>query len=170
MLVVVHKSPSTRQSQPMGFSGRLEAISAPTSGKTRKRACPSKLPVVRYASKLWGTSVEWASTHSAPLPTNMTTERAASDHASQAAVGRLIPPIPLPCSLAPVVPMPPHPPPHGAVGRLLPPIPLPCSLAPVVTMPLYRKTVCQALRQSLRGRTFSHSFCRRGSGVRSDAR
>src|SRR5829696_6142215 len=122
MSVVVHKSPSTRQSQPMGFSGRLEAISAPTSGKTRKRACPSRLPVVRSVSRLRATWVEWASIHSATLPTNMTTERAASDHASQEVPRELI--LPTPCS---------------------------CSLVPDVTTPLYSTIVSQALRQPLRG-------------------
>src|SRR5829696_4444120 len=121
MSVVVHKSPSTRHSQPMGFSGRLEAISAPTSGKTRKRACPSRPPVVRSASKLRGTWVEWASIHSATLPTNMTTERAASDHASQEVPRELI--LPTPCS---------------------------CSLVPDVTTPLYSSTVSQTLRHPLR--------------------
>jgi hypothetical protein len=58
MLVVIHKKPSARQSQPMGFSGRLEAIRAPTSEKTKKSLEASRPPVVRSASQLLGTVVE----------------------------------------------------------------------------------------------------------------
>src|SRR3712207_1233915 len=40
---------------------------------------------------------------------------------------------------------------HAAVRRFIPPIPRLCCLAPSVTTPLYSTTVCQALRQTLRG-------------------
>jgi hypothetical protein len=39
---------------------------------------------------------------------------------------------------------------QAAVRRLIPPIPRPCSLAPSVTTLLYSTTVSQALRQTLR--------------------
>src|SRR5688500_17962399 len=40
---------------------------------------------------------------------------------------------------------------HAAVRRLIPPTPRSCSLAPSVTTPLYNTTVSQPLRQTLRG-------------------
>jgi hypothetical protein len=43
MSVVIHMKPSARQSQPMEFSGRLETMRTPTSGKTRKSP-EAKLP------------------------------------------------------------------------------------------------------------------------------
>src|SRR5215216_636857 len=103
MSVIIHKKPSARHNQPMGFSGRLEAMRAPTSGKTKKSPEPSRPTVVRPAFQLLGTSAERASTNSATLPTNTATQRAASDQASQAAVRLLIPPDPRPCPLAPSV-------------------------------------------------------------------
>src|SRR5215208_242002 len=39
---------------------------------------------------------------------------------------------------------------HAAERRLIPPLPLPCSLVLPVTTPLYSTTVSQALRQALR--------------------
>src|ERR671928_1537942 len=36
MLLSIQKMPTARHIQPMGFSGRLEAIRAPTTGKARK--------------------------------------------------------------------------------------------------------------------------------------
>src|SRR5215203_5812913 len=100
MLVVIHKKPSARQSQPIGFSGRLEAIKAPTSGKTKKSPEASRPTVVRSAFQLLGTSAERASTNSGTLPTNTATERAASDQASQAAVWWPILSTPRPFSFA----------------------------------------------------------------------
>src|ERR687897_2311509 len=41
---------------------------------------------------------------------------------------------------------------HAAVRRLIPPAPRSCSLAPCVTTPLYNTTVSQPLRQTLRGK------------------
>jgi hypothetical protein len=39
---------------------------------------------------------------------------------------------------------------QAAVRRLISPIPRPCSLAPSITPPLYSTTVSQTLRQTLR--------------------
>src|SRR5829696_9159435 len=44
---------------------------------------------------------------------------------------------------------------QAAVRRLIPPTPRPCSLAPCVTTPLYRAAVSQTLRQALRSRAGS---------------
>src|SRR5688500_16541350 len=41
---------------------------------------------------------------------------------------------------------------HAAVRRLIPPTPRSCSLAPSVTTPLYNTTVSQELRLTLRGK------------------
>src|SRR5215212_4716145 len=85
MLAVIHKKPSARHSQPIGFSGRLEAIRAPTSGKTKKSPEPSRPTGVRSASQLLGTCAERASTSSGTLPTNTATDNPHNDHASQEA-------------------------------------------------------------------------------------
>ena len=69
----------------MGFRGRLEAIRAPTSGKIRKSTPPKRLPKVRLTSQLLGTRAERMSTYSGTLPTNIATERPASDQASKKA-------------------------------------------------------------------------------------
>src|SRR5215216_861306 len=93
MLVVIHKKPSPRQSQPMGFSGRLEAIRVPTNGKTKKSPEASRPPVVRSASQLLGTCAERASTSSGTLATNKATDKPHKDHASQEATRALNSPV-----------------------------------------------------------------------------
>src|SRR5919199_2506251 len=108
MLVVIHKKPSARHSQPMGFSGRLEAIRAPTSGKTKKRPEPNRPTVVRSAFQLLGTSAERASTNSGTLPTNTATDNPHNDHASHAARRVLLPPPPPPLLLVPFATTPPY--------------------------------------------------------------
>src|SRR5215213_4127466 len=87
MLVVIHNKPPARQSQPIGFSGRLEAIRAPTSGKTKKSPEASRPPVVRSPSQLLGTWAERASTNSGTLATNKATDKPHNDHASQESTG-----------------------------------------------------------------------------------
>src|SRR5215208_1639719 len=74
----------------MGFLGRLEAIMAPTSGKSRKSPPPNSPAIERSAPQLLGTCAERASRHSGTLATNMTTERPASDQAKRDARRRLI--------------------------------------------------------------------------------
>jgi hypothetical protein len=111
-----------RQSQPIGFLGCLEAIKAPTSGKTKNRLPRNSLPTLRSAPQPRGTCADRASKQSRTLAPYMAPLRPASDHASHAEV--------LVLTLAP---------------------PRPCSLLPTVTTPLYKTTVSQALRQTLRG-------------------
>src|SRR5919112_2284635 len=94
----VHKRPSARQIQPMGFWGRLEAIMAPTTGKARKDTENSR----SSAMLLLGTWTDRARTSSATLAADMASVRQASDHASQA-VRVFVPPTPRARSLAPAV-------------------------------------------------------------------
>jgi hypothetical protein len=99
----IHTKPTARQIQPMGFSGRLEATRAPTKGKAKKGTKTNRPLTVRLAPQLLGAGAARARTYSATLATNMATERAASDQASQAAARGLILPTPRPCSLASAV-------------------------------------------------------------------
>src|SRR5215212_9844788 len=122
MPLSVHRKPTVRQSQPIGFLGRLEAIRAPTRGKPKNRSPPNRLPTLRSAPQPLGTCADRARKQSATLATNMAAVRLASDHASHAEARVL--------TLAP--------------PRL-------CSLVPTVTTPLYKTSVSQALRQTLRG-------------------
>src|SRR5215210_4250630 len=122
----IQKRPAARQIQPMGLWGRLEAIRAPTRGKTRKgkkiTRPPSALAVPQSLEGCVAGASDKDSTVSAQPPTNMATERAASDHASRA-----------------------------AARALNPPLPRSRSLELSLTTPLYRKIVSQALPQPLRG-------------------
>src|SRR5829696_6807664 len=120
-MISIQKSPATRQIQPIGFRGCLEAIKAPTTGKARKGTETNRSPKPKPSPQLLGTFADLTRTDSATLATNMATERPASDQAS-----------------------------HAAVRALIPPIPPPSSLAPSVTTPPYSTTVSQALRQPLR--------------------
>src|SRR5215210_7501562 len=124
----IQNRPAARQIQPIGFSGRLEAIRAPTSGKARKGkkiTSPLRGPAVPQSLEVEGCVAaptdkdERAST--API-TNMATERPASDHASQTA------------------------------RALIPPTPLSRCLAPAVTTPIYSATVSRPLRRALRAK------------------
>src|SRR5215211_3084022 len=119
----IQKRPAARQIQPIGFSGRLEAIRAPTRGKARKgKKITSPLRGPAVPQSLEGgvaTPTYKDDTVSAAPAKNMATERAASDHASQTA-------------------------------RVLTlPTPLSRCLAPAATTPLYRIAVCRTLRQPL---------------------
>src|SRR5215207_2560781 len=120
----IQKSPAVRQIQPMGLWGRLEAIRAPTIGKARKGKKSTKPPRALAVPQSLEGCVAGASdkdrTVSVQPPTNMATETAASDQASQ-----------------------------GAARVLIPPTPRLCSLIPSGTTPLYRTTVSQALRRPL---------------------
>src|SRR4028119_1868057 len=79
----VHNRPTARQSQPTAFLGRLEAIRAPTSGKAKKRAPPTRLPTPRSALQLLGRSAPRARNHSGMVAKNRTKVSPASDHANQ---------------------------------------------------------------------------------------
>src|SRR5215211_1897469 len=113
MLRSIHKRPSARHIQPMGFLGRLEATRTPTMGKARKGTRPTMSLTVPTVTQLPGDCADRASTYSATRGTNMATERPASDHASQDELRVLIP----------------------LTRRLC------CSLAPSVMTPLYSTTV-----------------------------
>src|SRR5918997_4807521 len=83
----IQKKPAARHIQPTGFSGRLEAIRAPTTGKARKGTKTNRSS--RMSELTRACSVNWARTYSATLATNMATERAASDQASHTEVRAL---------------------------------------------------------------------------------
>src|SRR5215203_6656747 len=88
-MIYIQNRPATMQIQPIGFSGRLDAIRPPTRGKARngeKISRPLRGPAVPQS--LGGCVAVPAykdRTVSAAPTTNMATERAASAHASQAA-------------------------------------------------------------------------------------
>jgi len=99
----IQKSPAVRQIQPMGLWGRLEAIRAPTIGKARKGKKSTKPPRALAVPQSLEGCVAGASdkdrTVSVQPPTNMATETAASDQASQGQRGysshRLLVSVPL---------------------------------------------------------------------------
>jgi hypothetical protein len=86
----IQKRPATRQIQPIGFLGRLEAIKAPTRGKARKGkkiTRPLRDPAVPHVLEVEGcvaAPTDREERVSAAPTTNMATKRAASDHANQA--------------------------------------------------------------------------------------
>jgi hypothetical protein len=104
MMLSIHKSPTAKQIQPMGLWGRLEAIGAPTKGKVRKGTMKTntmlKPPVPQV---IGGCADRGRMTYNVTFATNMTSERVASDQASQEAARRPNPPAPRLCSLAPSV-------------------------------------------------------------------
>src|ERR671927_640275 len=118
----IHNKPSARQIQPMGFSGRLEAIRAPTTGKARKGSKKRKMLVRPPVPQELGGCTDRVIKYNTTVATNITAESAPSDHASQVAVRRLISPTP----------------PRTC-----------CSLALSVTTPLYSTSVSQALRSQV---------------------
>jgi hypothetical protein len=94
-MIYIQNRPATMQIQPIGFSGRLDAIRAPTRGKARKGEKISRLLRGPAVPQSLGGCVAGPAykdrTVSAKLIKNMATERAASDRASQEAVRLLIP-------------------------------------------------------------------------------
>src|SRR5215211_2378264 len=123
-MMIIQNRPAARQIQPMGFSGRLEEIRAPTRGKAKKGekiSRPLRGPVVPQSLGACVTVPACKDKTVSAAPTrNMVTQTAASDHASK------------------------------AVRALVPPDLRPCCLTPVVTTPLYRITVSRTLRRVLR--------------------
>src|SRR5215213_5771763 len=95
----VQNRPMTRQIQPTGFLGCLEAIRAPTMGKARKETKINSSP--RVSPVLVGSCDERVRTCSTTLARNMATQRPASDQASQEAARDLIPSTPRSCSVSP---------------------------------------------------------------------
>src|SRR5215203_3637328 len=84
----VQKRPATRQIQPIGFSGRLEAIRAPTIVKARKGAWINRLPMAPPEPQSLEGCAAGAVTYKDKMvsmvpATNMVPERPASDQASQ---------------------------------------------------------------------------------------
>src|SRR5215216_5760628 len=122
----VQKRPATRQIQPIGFSGRLEAIRAPTIVKARKGARINRLPMAPPEPQSLKGCAAGAVTYKDKMvsmapATNMAPERPASDQASQeeARVFAL---------------------PSSRSRRCV----------PSATTPLYRTLVSQALRNAVR--------------------
>src|SRR5919199_6281069 len=115
--------PPARHIQPMGLEGRLEAMRAPTKGKARKGNRKIKTRLRPPVPKELGGCTDRVRKYNTTVVTNMVTERAPSDHASQGA------------------------------RVLTPPTPRPCSLAPSVMTPLYSTAVSKALRKPLPGST-----------------
>src|SRR5215217_5004151 len=97
--VSIQKRPMTRQIQPTGFLGCLEAIRAPTIGKARKETKINSS--LRVSPVLVGSCDEWARTCSTTLARNMATQSPASAQASQEAARDLIPSTPRSCSVSP---------------------------------------------------------------------
>src|SRR5215208_7239616 len=84
----VQKRPATKQIQPIGFSGRLEAIRAPTIVKARKGARINRLPMAPPEPQSLESCAAGAVTYKDKMvsmapATNMAPERPASDQASQ---------------------------------------------------------------------------------------
>src|SRR5215213_7636036 len=84
----VQKRPATKQIQPMGFSGRLEAIRAPTIVKARKGARINRLPMAPPEPQSLESCAAGAVSYKDKMvsmapATNMAPERQASDQASQ---------------------------------------------------------------------------------------
>src|SRR5919206_3658469 len=121
MLLSIQKMPMARHIQPMGFSGRLEAIRAPTTGKARKGNRKMSTALRPPVPQELGGCTDRVTKYNTTVATNITTESAPSDHASQ-----------------------------EAVRVLIAPTPRPCSLVPSVTPPLYSSIVSKALRHPLR--------------------
>jgi len=97
----IQKMPAARQIQPMGLSGRLEAIRVPTKGITRKGNRKTNTMLGPPVPQLDGGCTDRVRKYNTTVATNMDTERAPSDQASQEA--RRILPSPRLCSFAPAV-------------------------------------------------------------------
>src|SRR5918997_2266963 len=98
MRLTIQKMPTAKQIQPMGFSGRLEAIRAPTKGKARKGRTRTSTALSPPVPQLVGGCKDRVATYNTMLAAHRSSERAASDHANQAAVRWLISPAPPLCS------------------------------------------------------------------------
>src|SRR5215208_1792984 len=132
----VQKRPATKQIQPIGFSGRLEAIRAPTIVKVRKGARINRSPMAPPEPQSLERCAAGAVTYKVKMvsmapATNMAPERPASAQASQ----------------------------EEARVFTLPTSGSRCCVLSATT-PLYRTIVSQALRNALRknsGRTSQNS-------------
>src|SRR5918998_4114291 len=86
----IQKVPTARQIQPIGFSGRLDAIRAPTTGKARKESREINWPLSPPVPQGLGTCMDLAGMYNAIVAANRANERPARDQASQVAVRLLI--------------------------------------------------------------------------------
>src|SRR5215217_6186107 len=120
--------PPAQKIQPMGFSGRREATTAPTV--VNVKASKARRTIVPRLGKIRAEALKTLKNPSTPPPKAANGKEIAHiDHAIQVAARALIPLTS--CS---------------------------CSLARSVTTSLYSTTVCQALRQPLRRRRSSANF------------
>src|SRR5215217_3479611 len=103
MALIIQMMPTARHIQPIGFLGRLEAIRAPTRGKSRKGSTKLSTPLAPPVPQLPGGCIEPVAMYSATDAAAMINERPASDHASQVAARWLTLASPRCCSLAPAV-------------------------------------------------------------------
>src|SRR5687767_2443013 len=112
----------------MGFSGRCEAIKAPTTENDTIWARRMATGGPDQARKISPRVSPLRRLKIRPATASATHSRH-SDHAS-----------------------------HAATRVLISPTSRPCSLAPSITRPLYSTTVSQALREALRGRRYEVKF------------
>src|SRR5215212_7439745 len=83
----IQKMPEARQIQPIGFSGRLEEIRAPTRGKARKGTTKMSTALAPPVPQVLGGCTDRARTYNTIAAPHTTSERTASDQASQKAAG-----------------------------------------------------------------------------------
>src|SRR5918997_6258749 len=94
----IQMMPAARHIQPMGFLGCLEAIRAPTKGKARKGNRKTKMMLtIPPVPQALGSCAGRVAMYKPMVATHETSESVASDHASQEAVRRFIPPTSRPC-------------------------------------------------------------------------
>jgi hypothetical protein len=86
----IQKKPMTRQIQPIGFSGRLEEIRAPTTGKARKGTKINRSLTMSETPPPLAVCADLESTYNTTLAANMANERPARDQASHTVVRLLI--------------------------------------------------------------------------------
>src|SRR5215213_2641751 len=83
----IQKMPEAKQIQPIGFSGRLEEIRAPTRGKARKGTTKMSTALAPPVPQVLGGCTDRARTYNTIAAPHTTSERVASDQASQKAAG-----------------------------------------------------------------------------------
>src|SRR5829696_9598625 len=86
----IQKMPAARQIQPIGFPGRLEAIRAPTMGKARKGSMKTSTALSPPVPQVLGGCTDRVATYRATDAAQRTSERPASNQASQEAIRPLI--------------------------------------------------------------------------------
>src|SRR5215210_1314102 len=94
----IHKRPTARQIQPIGFLGCLEAIRAPTRGNGMKGTRKMNAALPPPVPQVVGGCTDRVRIYNTTPAAHRTSESAASDQASQ--VATRAPPSPRPCCLA----------------------------------------------------------------------